>query len=121
LTRKSIVFIVSDFIDTGFEMSLRTLAQKHDVIAIQVRDRRELEIPEMGLVELEDYETGERLLVDLSSSDVRRRFTEQAEKRFSGLDEMFRKNGIDCITAWADRPYIKDIIKFFKMREARFH
>ncbi len=121
LTRKSIVFIISDFIDSGFEMSLRTLAKKHDVITIQVRDRREMEIPDMGLVEIEDYENGDRLLVDLGSPEVRRRFSEGARKRFLDMDEMFKKNGIDCITAWTDRPYIKDIITFFRVREARFH
>jgi len=121
LSRKSIVFIISDFLDTGFEMSLRTLGKKHDVIAIQVRDPRELEIPELGLVELEDYESGERALVDLGSKDVRSRFSRQSERRMRELDEMFRKIGVDCITVWTDRPYIDDIIKFFKMREARVH
>ncbi|MFQ6104813.1 MAG: DUF58 domain-containing protein [Candidatus Glassbacteria bacterium] len=121
LTRKSIVFIISDFLDTGFEMSLRTLGKKHDVIAIQVRDRRELEVPDMGLVEFEDYETRERLLVDLSSAEVRKRFTEQSIRRFDSLDGMFKRTGIDSITVWTDTPYINDFIKFFKMREARFH
>ncbi len=121
LNRKTIVFIISDFLDTGFEMSLSTLGKKHDVIAVLVRDRREMEIPELGLVEMEDYEDGKRTLVDLGSKDVRQRFTEQSEQKMKALDELFGRAGVDCITVWTDRPYVDDIVKFFKMREARFH
>ncbi len=121
LTRKSIVFLVSDFLDTGFEMSLRTLGRKHDVIAVTVHDPRELELPDIGLVEFEDFETGERTLVDLTARENRDRFRMFARERLEGLDRLFTRSGIDRITVRTDRPYIQDIIRFFRMREARFH
>jgi uncharacterized protein (DUF58 family) len=121
LTRRAIVFLVSDFLDSGYELSLRTLRQRHDVIAVQVRDRREIEFPRMGLVEFEDFEDGARLTVDLGSKAVREQFALNSRKMLAKQDEMFRRNGIDCITVWTDRPYITDIIRFFRKREARFH
>jgi uncharacterized protein (DUF58 family) len=121
LTRRAIVFLLSDFLDSGFELPLRTLRQRHDVIALQVRDRRELELPGMGIVEFEDLEEGKRLTIDLGSRMVREKFARNAEKMLAEQNDMFRRTGIDCITVWTDRPYITDIIKFFRMREARFH
>lgn len=121
LTRRAIVFLVSDFLDTGFERPLAILRQRHDVIAVQVRDRREFELPPMGLVELEDFETGESITLDLGSHEVRKQFAERSQRRLLAQDELFKKTGIDCITVLTEGSYIADIIRFFRMRESRFH
>lgn len=118
--RKSVVFIISDFLDKGYETSLRVANKKHDIIAITVTDPRELEIPDIGFIELEDSETGEIILLDTSSDRVRRTFSSSSEALISQRDKLFKSMNVDSINVFSDRSYIDPLIKFFRMRAQKF-
>ena len=119
LTRTAVVFLISDFLDQGFEKSLRIMSQKHDLIAIHLWDPRERELAPAGLVEIEDPETGERLLVDTSDSNFRKHYEALGQKREETLDHLFKSFGIDRIVIDISQPYAEPLIKFFRAREKR--
>jgi uncharacterized protein (DUF58 family) len=119
LTRTAVVFIISDFLDRDYEKSLKILSRRHDVIAIHLRDRREIDLPAAGLVELTDCETGERCLADTSSAAVREYYRGKANKHEATLDKMFKSLGIDKIDISAESSYIEPLMRFFKVREKR--
>ena len=122
--RRAVVFLVSDFIAgsrgasaaDGFERLLRATARHHDVICVPVSDPAESALPDVGLVELEDSETGELMLVDTSSAKVRGAFAAQAESDREELTKFFRKTGIDTLEIATDRPYIDGVRALFKRR-----
>ncbi len=120
--RRALVFLVSDFQDSDFMDELRTTAFHHDVIALAVSDPRESELPAVGLVELQDPETGELWLVDTSARDVRAAFAENAQRDVAGQFQMFRRFGIDAeafSTADTDQVVVHKIRRLFKRRELR--
>jgi uncharacterized protein (DUF58 family) len=117
LTKKSVVFCVSDFISSGFEPALRIAARRHDLIAVPVSDPREQELPNVGLIELADPETGETLLVDTRDQGARSRFKELAGQRAGALKNFFRLNGIDEIPVSTGSDYVEALVKFFRKRE----
>ncbi|OQY27432.1 MAG: DUF58 domain-containing protein [Candidatus Cloacimonetes bacterium 4572_55] len=119
IKRKSIVFLVSDFIGSDYEKSLRVARQKHDLVAVTVTDPRELSLPDIGFVELEDAETGELMLVDTAHPAVREMFASETNEEKNLRIKMFRSLNIDSIDIMTDRPYIKPIIDFFKKRASR--
>jgi uncharacterized protein (DUF58 family) len=119
LHRRAIVFLLSDFLDRGFERSLKRTARHHDLIAIRVSDPREEEIPDVGLLELEDAESGERLLVDTGSRRVRDAFTQAARQRREALLQLIHASGADLIEASTDGGHLDALIRFFKLRERR--
>ena len=122
--RRAVVFLVSDFIAgsrgasaaDGLERLLRATARHHDVICVPVSDPAESALPDVGLVELEDSETGELMLVDTSSAKVRGAFAAQAESDREELTKFFRKTGIDTLEIATDRPYIDGVRALFKRR-----
>lgn len=117
--RRAVVFLVSDFWAGGYEGRLRIAAKRHDLIAVSVTDPREMELPEAGLVELEDAETGERVLVDCGSRQVRARWEALARAREARLRELFHSAGVDRIRVMTGRDTVRDLIGFFRMRERR--
>ena len=119
LTRTSVVFLISDFMDEGFERSLRIASRRHDLIAIQLSDPREQTLVPTGLVEVEDAETGERTLVDFSHPGVRRHYEEAARNRGENLDRIFKTFGVDHVLIDTSKPYAEPLMKFFKVREKR--
>lgn len=121
--RRAVVFLVSDFLlssvkpqMSSFEQLLRATARHHDMVCVPVSDPAELELPDVGLVELEDPETGELVLVDTSSAAVRRRFSATASEENEELKRFFLKTGIDTLTIATDRPYIDEVRALFKRR-----
>jgi len=118
--KRAIVFLVSDFRSQGFERALRLAHRKHDVIAIHLRDPREEELPPVGLIALEDAETGERRVVDASSPRVREAWAASERARRTALDRLFRTSGIDAIEIDTTRPYDRPLLAFFRARERRF-
>ena len=122
--RRAVVFLVSDFIAgsrgasaaDGLERLLRATARHHDVICVPVSDPAESALPDVGLVELEDSETGELMLVDTSSAKVRGAFAAQAASDREELTKFFRKTGIDTLEIATDRPYIDGVRALFKRR-----
>ena len=116
--RRAVVFVVSDFLadEAGFEKLLRATARRHDVVCVPVSDPAESDLPDVGLVELEDPETGELVLVDTSSPSVRRAFAGKASEDRESLKRFFMKTGIDTMTLATDRPYIEEVRALFKRR-----
>jgi uncharacterized protein (DUF58 family) len=118
--KRAVAFLVSDFLDRDFLPPLRTLARRHDLIAVSITDPRERELPAAaGLVELEDAETGERLLVDSASRKVRRAYAAAAAKRLQDLSGQFAGMGVDHIPLQTTGDYVLDLVRFFRMREQR--
>ena len=115
--RRAVVFLVSDFLGRGdCERLLRATARHHDMICVPVSDPAESELPDVGLVELEDPETGELLLVDSSSAAVRRAFAARAADEREELAKFFRKTGIDTLAISTDRPYVDGVRALFRRR-----
>jgi uncharacterized protein (DUF58 family) len=119
-TRRSVVFLVSDFMSSGYEKALQIANKRHDIVAITVTDPREESLPNVGFIELEDAETGEIILVDTSDSVVRGMFTKQTDESKLGRDKLFRSINMDYIDIRTDHSYIEPLIKFFRMRARRF-
>ncbi len=119
MKKKSVVFLVSDFMGEGYEQQLNVLSKRHDLIAVSVTDPREVSLPNVGLIELEDAETGKRVVVDTGSAEVRRRYKATSAKRAGDLQELMRSMGIDLIKVFTDQDYMKDLVSFFKTREKR--
>jgi len=118
--RKSVVFLVSDFINTGYEKALQIANKRHDTVAITVTDPRELEFPDVGFIELEDAETGEVVLVDTSYSEVRNVYQSQSLQDVQRRDKLFQSINVDHINIRTDQSYIEPLIRFFRMRAKRF-
>ncbi len=119
LTRSAVIFVISDFTDSGYEKALKILHQKHDLIAIQITDEREETLPDCGWMELQDAETGELALVNTSDRKFRESYFKTAERRQEQLDLLFKLTGIDAIKIVPGISYIDPLIKFFLLRERR--
>jgi len=117
--KRSVVFILSDLLDAGFEAQLRTLAQKHDVIALVPGDPRELELPPVGVITLEDAETGELVDVDTSDRRLRGAYAEAAAERRVERRRALSRMGIDTAEFFTDRPYVPALIGLFRTRSQR--
>jgi uncharacterized protein (DUF58 family) len=120
MRKKATVFLVSDFIETDFKKPLSLLNNRHDVIAVPVRDRVEVSMPGVGLIELADAETGEIILVDTFSRRFRNQYGERSAVRFGELKNMLKSINVDSISISTDKPYIHDLIEFFHMRHRRY-
>ena len=116
--RRAVVFLVSDFLEdsANYERLLRATARHHDVVCVPVSDPAESQLPDVGLVELEDPETGALVLVDTSSAAVRRRFAQTASEERDELNKFFLKTGIDTMSISTDRPYVNEVRALFKRR-----
>jgi len=117
--RKTVSFLVSDFIAEGFEHTLRIANKRHDLIAVSVTDPRELELPNAGFVELEDAETGKTLLIDTSDRKVREEFNRLNTRNLEERTKLLRTMGVDMIDVRTDGSHVEPIMKFFRMREKR--
>ena len=116
LHRRSIVMLMSDFMDDGFEPAMRAVARRHDTIAVHLTDPVENELPEVGLMEVTDAETGERILIDTSDADVRNQYAQEARSRELALTKMFRRLKMDTIPIVTDEGYVDPLIRFFRQR-----
>lgn len=120
LKRKSIVFLISDFMDEGFESALSVSARKHDLIAVTIADEREEALSDSGVVAFEDAETGEVFLADTSSKKVRRRYWEYRQRRQGELAALFRRYGVDRIALRTGQVYENELVRFFRKRIRQF-
>lgn len=119
LPRRAVLFLISDFLDEGYLDALRHANRKHDVVAVRVTDRREARFEDVGLLTLEDAETGQTRLVDTASPAFRQAVTASAGSRAAELDRSLRASGIDVLTIDAVRPVVEPLLAFFRMRERR--
>lgn len=120
MKRKSVVFLVSDFLSGGFEKLLAIANKKHDLVAIKIADPRESELPNVGFIELEDTETGEQILIDTRHPEVRRSFREYALREKTKLDKGFRSLDLDHVHITTDKSYVEPLMAFFRLRAKRF-
>jgi uncharacterized protein (DUF58 family) len=115
---KAVVFLLSDFYQVD-ERLLAVTAKRHDLIALQIQDPREESLPDAGLLELRDAETGEALCLDTSDRAVRRQFEEAARSRQKSLDALLSRHGIDHIVLKTDRSFVIPLMRFFQSRVKR--
>ena len=120
IKRRSLVFVISDFISApGWERPLGLLSQRHEVLAVRLWDPREVELPDIGLVIMEDAETGEQLYVDTHDRQFRRRFKEVGEQRLTGMNAAFRRAGVDMLPLSTEDDLVRAIVQFAAMRRQR--
>ena len=116
IKKRSTAFIISDFIDHNFEQELTIANKKHDVVALQVYDIRETEIPNVGLIKLKDSETDQRIWVDTSDKRLRTSYKHAWAQGQLELQKTFTKSGVDSVSMSTSEDYVKTLIKLFKMR-----
>ncbi len=116
IKKRSTAFIISDFMCEDFSDALRIARHKHDLLALNVYDIRETEMPAVGLVNFVDAETGQTMLVDTSNNWVRQQFKQNAENRRQRNKEIFLHTGVDCADIETREDYVKPLIKLFKSR-----
>jgi uncharacterized protein (DUF58 family) len=117
--RKSVCFLVSDFLAAGYEMPLRIARRRHDLIPILITDPRELRIPNVGFCELEDAETGEVVLVDTASRVVRDGYAARVRAAGEVRTSLFRRMDTETIDVTLGQSYVEPLVKFFRKRERR--
>ncbi|OQY03866.1 MAG: DUF58 domain-containing protein [Bacteroidetes bacterium 4572_117] len=114
--KRTTAFIISDFIDDGFSNALKIANYKHDIIALHICDKRETELPDVGLIKLRDAETNRNMWVDTSNKKIRDKYRDswlEAEKK---LTDTFVKHGVDHAKIQTDKDYVKPLLKLFKQR-----
>jgi len=120
IKRRSLVFIVSDFISVpGWERPLSLLNRRHEVLAVRLWDPREVQLPDVGPIIMEDAETGEQLYVDTHDKKFRSRFEEAARQREAALNEAFKRAGVDVLSLSTEEDLVRAIVQFAKLRQQR--
>lgn len=117
--RRCVVFLISDFQDKGFDQALRVARRRHDVVSICISDPRESELPPVRFVELQDAETGRRMLVDTASASFRRAFHARRTARAEARKRDLRRLRSDSVELTTGQSYVEPLIRFFHAREAR--
>ena len=117
--KRSVVFLISDLLDQGFEQSLKVANRKHDIVIIQIIDSREKQLPKVGILEIRDAETEELVLVDTSLPWVRNTYRENWNRNQARLSKLFESHRMDHITIESDKPYEVPLVRFFKERAKR--
>jgi len=119
IKKKSVVFLISDFLSEDYLKPLQIANNKHDIIALKISDPRELKFDNVGMIELEDAETGETFIIDTGSAEFRKDFATKAETDNLALKRSFQLINLDFIQIITNQSYIVPLINFFKMREKR--
>ncbi|OIO40184.1 MAG: hypothetical protein AUJ75_00405 [Candidatus Omnitrophica bacterium CG1_02_49_10] len=118
-TRRTVSFLISDFMAEGYKKPLKAASKRHDIVAIKIVDPREEALPEVGMLELEDAETGERLSINTGDKRLRGDYSRLTSKIAEETDRLLKSINVDNITIRTDMPYIKPLVAFFRMRERR--
>ena len=119
LKKKALVFVISDFMEHGFEGSLKQLGRKHDLVAVWIRDPIEKKFPDLGLIQLEDLETEEVLTVDTSSSFFQKTFVLESHEVDSNREKKFRQEQIDFVNIDSQKSFVDPIAKFLRSRNRK--
>jgi uncharacterized protein (DUF58 family) len=117
--RRCVTFVISDFLDTGARLALKIANRRHDVIAVVLDDPRDLALPDVGLIALQDADTGACVRVDTGDRRIRREFERRADAARRDRDRMLRGVDVDAVSVRTDRPYTEALLRFFRMRERR--
>jgi len=118
--KKCTAFILSDFMDQNYAQALRIASRKHDIGAIRVYDKRETELPNVGLIKVVDAESGQEQWVDTANRNVRENYRQHYIQQAQMNQSIFRSAGVDTVEINTQDDYVKPLIKLFKMRESRF-
>jgi uncharacterized protein (DUF58 family) len=117
IKKRSLIFLISDFISTpGWERLLNLLSRRHELLAIRLWDPRELDLPDIGPILMEDAETGEQLYVDTHDKRFRKRFREAARRREAVLNEAFKRSGVDALSLSTEEDLVRAILRFASQR-----
>ncbi len=119
VTRRAVVFFVSDFQTPDFSHTLAVSGRRHDFIAVHIQDEREQVLPNVGIITLEDAETGEQIEINTADRGTRARFSDLADEKAHELSRTLRRNNIDAITLRTSEDYLPALRSFFKLRERR--
>lgn len=119
LKRRSIVILISDFYDDGYERPLRAVSSRHDTIAVHLHDPREEELPSVGLLDLTDAETGETVTLDTGSTRLREMYMQDAVKHREDTTNLLRKARVDRVLVHTDEGYVEPLIQFFRRRNKK--
>jgi uncharacterized protein (DUF58 family) len=117
--RRAVAFLLSDFVASGYQHALRIAARRHDLIPVQIVDPREEELPDLGLVLVEDLESGELGEVDTGNKSARDSYAALAAKQKAAREQLFRRLSLDYLTIYTHRPYVRPIVDLFRLRQKR--
>lgn len=116
IKKRSVAFVISDFIDENFEDALRIANRKHDVVALRTYDKRETELPSMGLIKMKDAESGKEVWVDTSNKETRNAYKKWWIDTEKKINETFKKSGVDYVYLRTDEDYVRPLLNLFKRR-----
>jgi len=119
LRKRSVVFMISDFMDHDYEKPVRQASRRHDMLSFHLHDPWEINLPDVGLVQVHDSETGQTALVNTGNRKLREEYEQKARERFAALETFFKTNGLDYLSVSTDVPYVDPLISFFKRRAMR--
>lgn len=119
IRKKSIAFVISDFISEGFEDALKIANKKHDIVAIRLFDQRETKLPNMGLIKIKDAESGSTIWVDSSDKQIRNSYNNWWATKDKSLNVFFAQNDIDTVKIRTDESYVQPLMQLFKKRERK--
>jgi uncharacterized protein (DUF58 family) len=120
IKKRCTTFIISDFMDRGFDNALKIAGKKHDIVALRIYDHRETELPKMGLVKVYNKESGKKMWVDTHDRKTRSNYSRWWKEQDKYLNTLFVKSGVDSALISTDQDYVKPLVSLFKRREARF-
>ncbi|HUW82907.1 MAG TPA: DUF58 domain-containing protein [Phycisphaerae bacterium] len=121
MRRRAVIFVISDFICDDFERDLAAVHSRHDIIAVRIQDRREQEMPNVGLATLQDAETGELCVIDTGSARVRAGFGESSGRDRARQDRLLRSLKVDELSITTSESYVQQLQAFFRMREKKMY
>jgi len=120
IKKRCTAFLITDFMDTNFSDAIKIASRKHDLVGVRIVDKREMEIPPVGLLKIRDFESNKTLWVDTSGSEFQKIQKSQWQQHENNLYNIFIKSRIDVATVSTDEDFIKPLVKLFKKRESRF-
>ena len=120
IKKRATTFLISDFMDTNYKKAMQIASRKHDLAAIQIYDVAETALPDVGLIKINDPETGQEQWIDTSYAAVRKAYAHWWKKHEDSLKYLFNSAGVDWVKLTTNEDYVKPLLKLFKMRESRF-
>jgi uncharacterized protein (DUF58 family) len=119
IKRRSVIILISDFIDTGYESALKSLARKHDLVVIHLSDRREINLPKLGIIPVYDKETRRTLWINTSSKDLRKDISSYFSNNQSFLERFCRQNKVNYLFIDTSEDFVPKLVRLFKVRNIR--
>ncbi len=119
IRKRSVTFMISDFLDKDYEKSIKQASRKHDMLSFHLQDPWEIELPNLGLIQIHDGETGETSLINTGNATLRKTYAANSKERFDSLRAFFKSSGLDYLPIRTDVPYVDSLISFFRMRASR--